>query len=274
MRDLRIAIAAVQAPVGEVAANLERAWGWIRRARKEGADLVCFPELHITGYCNRPEMGGIAQEVPGPVTEDLTAMAKETGTVILAGTAEKNPLGGLPFASHVVIGPGGLRGVYRKLHLAPPERSTYGAGTEVPVFTAAGATFGIQLCYDAHFPELSTRMTEKGAEILFIPHASPRGEAEEKHQSWMRHLPARAFDNAVFVVACNLVGENCKGLHFPGNAVVIGPSGEVIACAVEGMEDLMVVDLKAADLDRVRKHEMRYFFPNRRPELYRRNAGS
>ncbi len=269
MKSLRIAVAVVRAPVGEVDANLERCQEWVRRARREGAKLVCFPELNITGYCNRPEMAAIAQAVPGPATEALTAAAVETGTVVLAGMAEKNPQGGLPFASHVVIGPDGVRGVYRKLHLGPPERSTYEAGNEVPVFSEAGAAFGIQLCYDAHFPELSSRMASKGAEILFMPHASPRGEAEEKHQSWMRHLPARAFDNAVFVVACNLVGENCKGLSFPGNAAVINPSGEVIAHTVEGREDLMVVDLKAAELERVRGNEMRYFFPNRRPELYR-----
>ncbi len=67
-------------------------------------------------------------------------------------------------------------------------------------------------------------MAVKGAEILFLPHASPRGLAIDKHRSWMRHLTARAFDNSVFVVACNQTGYNGKGLTFPGNAVVLGHS--------------------------------------------------
>jgi N-carbamoylputrescine amidase len=172
------------------------------------------------------------------------------------------------YASHLVLTPDGGLGVYRKVHIAPPERGIFTAGDEVPVFSAAGTRFGVQLCYDAHFPELSAAMTAKGAEVIFIPHASPRGSAAEKHESWMRHLPARAFDNSVFIVAWNQIGENCKGLSFPGNAVVVAPSGDVIAKDLSGAEKLFFVDLEAERLDQVRGHEMRYFFPHRRPRLY------
>jgi len=84
----------------------------------------------------------------------------------------------------------------------------------------------------------------------------------------MRHLPARAYDNSLFIVACNQTGENNKGLEFPGIAVIIGPSGEVINKDLSGQEGVIVADLKAKDLSRVRNHRMRYFLPNRRPELY------
>jgi N-carbamoylputrescine amidase len=155
------------------------------------------------------------------------------------------------------------------LHTAPPEKTTYTPGDAIPVFDIKEATFGIQLCYDAHFPELSAAMTEQGAEILFMPHASPRGNAEEKHDSWMRHLTARAFDNSVFVVACNQIGDNCNGLHFPGNAMVIGPSGELIDKDVYPHASMLVSKLNAADLNAVRNHPMRHFFPHRRTELYK-----
>jgi N-carbamoylputrescine amidase len=111
-------------------------------------------------------------------------------------------------------------------------------------------------------------MAIKGADLIFIPHASPRGTPEEKYRSWMRHLTARAFDNGLFVVACNQTGENDKGLYFPGIAVIIGPSGNVIKKNLSNREGLIVVNLKSKDLDRVREHRMRYFLPNRRPELY------
>jgi N-carbamoylputrescine amidase len=84
----------------------------------------------------------------------------------------------------------------------------------------------------------------------------------------MRHLPARAYDNGLFVIACNQTGENKKGLSFPGIAVVIGPSGEVIDKDLTGREGMLVADLRVEDLARVRNHRMRYFLPNRRPELY------
>ena len=67
------------------------------------------------------------------------------------------------------------------------------------MFHEGDLTFGLELCYESHFPEISTVLCLKGAEILFMPHASPRGEPDEKMKSWLRHLPSRAFDNGVFV---------------------------------------------------------------------------
>jgi N-carbamoylputrescine amidase len=112
-------------------------------------------------------------------------------------------------------------------------------------------------------------MTESGVQAIFIPHASPRTNAQIKHQSWMRHLPARAYDNSVFVVACNQWGDNQRSLTFPGNAVVIDPSGNIVQKKVSDDEGMLVVDLTEEALTHVRSHPMRHFFPNRRPELYR-----
>lgn len=267
MNNVRIAAITCQSPVGEIDRNLSETIAWTKKASQAGADLVCFPELNITGYCNRPEMADIAQPFPGHVSVELSRLAETENIIVLAGMAQFNAHG-LPFASHVVFLPNGKTGIYHKVHIAPPEKSTFTPGNSIPVFHAGGMTFGIQLCFDAHFPELSAVMTGKGAEVLFFPHASPRGNAEEKHSSWLRHLTARAFDNSVFVVACNQIGENCNGLVFPGNAMVIGPSGEVLAKDTQPDASMLLVDLKAADLEAVRAHPMRHFFPHRRPDLY------
>ncbi len=267
MKNIRIAAITCEAIVGEIDRNLATTIEWTRKAKAAGAALVCFPELNITGYCNREEMAEIALPVPGPVSRKLTRLSEGEGIVVLAGMAEHNPQG-MPFASHCVFTPDGRVQTYRKVHTAPPEKETYSPGDTIEVFTIGAITFGIQLCYDAHFPELSAAMTDKGAEVIFIPHASPRGDAEEKHHSWMRHLTARAFDNSVFVVACNQIGDNCNGLHFPGNAMAIGPSGELITKDTSPQASMLIADLNAADLDAVRTHPMRHFFPHRRPELY------
>jgi N-carbamoylputrescine amidase len=209
----------------------------------------------------------MALPVPGTVTDQLGRLAQELDIVLMCGLAEHNPKG-LPYAAHCVFTPEGDIQIYRKLHIAPPEKTTFSPGNRVRIFRAKGTCFGIQLCYDAHFPELTSIMTRKGAEVLFVPHASPRGTAEEKHQSWLRHLTARAYDNSIFVVACNQSGENCNGLTFSGNAMVIGPSGDVISADTRSRPSMLIVDLKASDLADVRNHPMRHFFPNRRPELY------
>ncbi|MBW1840959.1 MAG: nitrilase [Deltaproteobacteria bacterium] len=273
MKDIRIAAVVFNSTVGNISSNLERMARRIKAAAAEGASLVCFPELNVTGYTTHRDIKKAALQIPGPITRKLSHLAASENIVIMAGLAEKGKASENHdiFASHLVVKPEGDLGVYRKLHIAPPETSVFKPGNGIPLFEACGLKFGIQLCYDAHFPELTTHMALMGADLIFMPHASPRGTAQEKHRSWMRHMPARAYDNGLFIVACNQVGENGKGLRFPGNAVVIGPSGEVIDTALNGREEMMVIDLKAEDLDRVRNHRMRYFLPNRRPELYSLN---
>jgi len=241
---------------------------WIKQAQGQGAQLICFPELTVTGYSTRPEIKESAEPVPGPISRSLQKLARDHQMVILAGMVERDDKNRV-FASHLVVTPEKVSGVYRKIHIAPPERSIFSPGDTVPLFETAGIKLGIQLCYDAHFPELSTRMALGGADVIFMPHASPRGTPQEKLDSWMRHLTARAFDNGVFIVASNQVGKNQKGLDFPGLAVVIGPSGNVLQDETTDREGLLLTDLKAEELSAVRDHKMRYFLPNRRPELYK-----
>lgn len=267
MKDIRIAAVVCRCPVGQVKRNLERTRYWTRLARKKGATLVCFPELNLTGYSNREDITEHAISAHGSEIEAMIGLAMDQEIMLLVGFAEKTQDGRL-YASHMVITPEGRTGVYRKLHLAPPETDHFSPGETLPVFQCSGIRFGIQLCYDAHFPELSTRMAEANADVIFIPHASPRGQAADKHQSWMRHLPARAFDNGLFVVACNHSGDNENGLIFPGNAVVFSPSGEIIDKRLSGNPGILVADLTVDQLQHVHSHRMRYFFPNRRPDLY------
>ncbi|MDJ0801366.1 MAG: nitrilase-related carbon-nitrogen hydrolase [Desulfobacterales bacterium] len=265
--DLRIAAAVMAAPLGRTADNFERTAELARQARDAGAHLVCFPEMNLTGYSTRQTVRAQAQSLAAPLVGRLEALAADTCLMILAGLAEVDAHGRL-FASQLVTAPGQPPAVYRKTHVAPPERDIFSAGDDLPLFTVNGWRFGIQLCYDAHFPELSTRMALDGAEVIFLPHASPRGTPQEKLTSWCRHLQARAFDNGVFVVACNQSGRNGEGLEFPGVAVAIGPGGQILAQDVSGQEGLLCVDLKRAELEAVRGHRMRYFLPNRRPDLY------
>jgi N-carbamoylputrescine amidase len=267
MKNIRIAAVVMNSPVGQTRQNLDHMTQWAIAAKREGAALVCFPEMNLSGYSVKPEIKDRAESVPGPVTRMLLEFTEREDVVILAGLAEKDESEHI-FASHLVAQPGGKLGVYRKLHIAPPEQNIYSPANDIPLFSVQGIKFGIQLCYDAHFPELSSHMASNGAEIIFMPHASPRGTPAEKLNSWRRHLPARAFDNSLFVVACNQTGDNAAGLNFPGVALFLGPSGEILGKKVNDEEGMLVADLKADDLARVRNHRMRYFLPNRRSDLF------
>jgi len=267
MKDIRIAAVISNSPVNETRRNLDQMVRWIEEAKKKGASIICFPEMNITGYSTKEDIIYAAEPAPGPATKDLAKLAESENIVILAGMAEKDIKDRI-FASHIVIKPYEAIGIYRKLYISPPERTIFTPGNKIPLFEAQEVKFGIQLCYDAHFPELSTYMAINSADIIFIPHASPRGTPDEKFRSWMRHLPARAYDNGLFVIACNQTGDNGNGVSFPGVAMIIGPSGEVLSKNLNGKEGMLVYDLKVDEINRVRNHRMRFFLPNRRPELY------
>jgi N-carbamoylputrescine amidase len=265
--DIRIAAVILNCPVGRISDNLDRMAGWVQAAKKQDADLVCFPEMNVTGYSTRADIKNVAESVPGAISQSVLTLAQEFNIAIFAGLAEAD-LAGRVYASHLVATDRGLAGVYRKVHIAPPESQIFAAGDAIPLFDISGLRLGIQLCYDAHFPELSTRMATEGADAIFMPHASPRGTPAEKFDSWMRHLSARAFDNGLYVIACNQTGNNQNGLNFPGIALVLNPSGHILKKDIGGKENMIVADLKADELEKVRGHRMRYFLPHRRPDLY------
>ncbi len=268
MKDIRIAAVVCRSRVHQIEENISQIQKWVHAAKVKGVNLICFPEMNVTGYSHLKDICRSAQDLSDPVVQNLMDLATSQDITILAGIAEKHTENRV-WASHLVLNPNGSCEVYRKVHIAPPEKDILTAGNAIPIFKTQGVKFGIQLCYDAHFPELATFLAVNGADIIFFPHASPRGTPESKYYSWMRHLPARAWDNGVFIVACNQTGDNDNGLQFPGLSVIIGPSGDIIKKDTSGNEGLLVADLKAGDLDAVRGHPMRYFLPNRRPELYR-----
>lgn len=267
MRNLKIAAVCMNSELGEIERNLDRTEAFVSRASDSGAQLICFPELSITGYVLSDPTRVYRDMLPDQILERVAGMAQKKGMIIIAGLIEIAD-GKRPYISQVVAGPEGLLGTYRKTHLSPKEKEIYRAGEVIDVFRHGEMVFGIQLCYEAHFPEISTLMALKGAEIIFMPHASPRGNPGEKLQSWLRHLPGRAFDNALYVVACNQVGKTGEGFTFPGVAVALSAAGNVMAKYVGTREEMLLVDFQRDEIEEIRKHRMAYFIPNRRPELY------
>ncbi|MCG8636969.1 MAG: amidohydrolase [Desulfobacterales bacterium] len=266
MTILRAALVIQHCPAGNFDTNLARTLAAVSRAAARKADVVVFPEMNLTGYVTGEKIGSVACPVESRWIQKLQQESDRHNLIILTGLVEQETESRL-FATHLIIRPGLSPAYYRKLHLSPFEARYFTPGDRVRVFEGKGVNFGIQLCYDAHFPELSTSMALKKADIIFIPHASPRGTSDEKFTSWMRHLTARAFDNGVFVVAVNQTGENGDGLSFPGVALAIGPDGHLVSKNTGNIETIHMVEMDMDALDRVRSHKMRYFLPNRRANL-------
>jgi N-carbamoylputrescine amidase len=271
MEDLKVSAAVMRSFAGKKAENLARMEVLVREAARRGTQVICFPEMNVSGYGLRRAMESFAEPIPGPSTEAVLKMAREYHLLILAGLAEKAETNQY-FISHFAAGPGGLNGVYRKVHLGPPEEGIFQSGSECRVFSFGKTRFGIELCFDGHFPELSTLLALNGAEVIFIPHASPRESSEEKKARWLRYLPARAYDNSVFLVACNLLGNSESGLAFSGTSLILGPKGETLAESQGGREEVILAELKSDTLRRVRENSKGFFLGRRRPEVYNKLA--
>jgi predicted amidohydrolase len=268
MRDLVVAAVCMHSETGEVEKNLDRMESFVRGAAEKAAYAILFPELSISGYTLKEPEKSYDLARSGRILEKIVHMAHDAKLIIMAGMVDILQEG-RPYIAQVVAGPGGLLGLHRKTHLSPPEKEKYREGDVLDVFHEDDLKFGLELCYESHFPEISTVLCLKGAEILFMPHASPRGDPDRKMKSWLRHLPARAFDNGVFVVACNQVGKTKEGFFFPGVILALDPQGRVLESYAGNEETMVLVQLKAKDLQETRAHRMKYFIPHRRSELYK-----
>ena len=266
MNDIKVSIVSTKAIVGYKNYNLSQLEKFVKSAAKQKSSIICFPELNISGYCNCEKILTVAESIPGPSSTKLCELSKENNITILAGIAEKDHNDNI-YASHIVVQNDKIQ-VYRKLHLAPPEKNYFTQGNDVALFKKKNWTFGIQLCYDAHFPELSTFMATQGADIIFFPHASPLGTSDKKFHSWMRHLTARAYDNSVYVLACNQNGNNTAGLDFPGVIMALDPSGNLILKNLTESDNMSTIMLNKNQIKKIRSHKMRYFLPNRRTDLF------
>ena len=268
MENLKIAAVCMHSVPGGIEENLARMESFVREASERRVDVICFPEFALSGYLLESPECVYSRAASDDLIGSIAEMGRKRNLIIITGMIEIVD-GGRPYISQIVAGPQGIMDVYRKTHLSPPERSKYQAGQKLDVHQFSKATFGVQLCYEAHFPEISGLLALKGAEVIFIPHASPNGTPEEKFESWLRHLPGRAFDNSLFIVACNQVGRSKGKLSFPGVAMILNPLGRIIKSYKGNEEAMIVADLRGDELKEVRGHRMKCFLPNRRPELYR-----
>ncbi len=282
MQDVRIAAVQMRSVVDDVDRNLAGIKRLARKAADGGAEIVCFPELSVSGY-NTAERDGkpmrgealpAPEGVPGPSTDALAEIAAATGVWVLAGLLEHDR-SGIIYNTQVVLSPDGYRGRYRKTHVPTTEIGTWCQGDDLPVFEHPKVRFGVEICYDSHFPEVSTALANAGAELIFMPHASGGVEpGAVKRARWERYVPARAYDNAVYTAICNQVGDNGAGQVFQGVSFVCDPRGEVIAaCRTFKSEEILFADLTAAGLSTARSVPEGFFRHFRRPHLYDRWRG-
>ena len=234
-------------------ATLEKILDFVRDAAHQGCDLVVFPELALNAWGECPDCSAAgrpcdwhleqAELIPGPSTDAVAALAQELDIHVIFGMEERDPQEpGTLYNSAVLIGPEGLIGTYRKIHLGIPlETNRFTPGDRVPVFETRLGPIGISICYDFYNnPELSRILALKGARILVNPTGSTDlpGKAEMITYTTL----VRAQENLVYAVSANRVGDE-GGSRWAGNSAIGGPHfpgfGKVFAEA--GKEEELIV---------------------------------
>lgn len=251
--------------------NMETALRYADEAAKEGALLVCFPEVMNLIGRNVGEGGG-REPVPGYSTELLMEKAKEKGIFIHGGSiTEEIPGERRAYNTSVLIGPDGrILSEYRKLHTfditladgkAFRESDRVCPGESIETVTTELGAFGMSICYDVRFPELYRLLALKGAQVIFVP-ASFTKETGEAHLEAL--LRARAIENGCYLVSAAQTGTKPAYTAY-GNSMVIDPWGRVTARA--GTEPGILY----GEIDLAYEEEVRRQMPslkNRRADLY------
>jgi predicted amidohydrolase len=234
--------------------NLRRAVAWTRRAVDEsGARLVILPETSTTGFSpgeRGAELWGMVDVLPGRLSEALQTVAQELDIHLVFPTYERGEPPGIVYNSAALIGPGGdILGVYRKTHLFPTERAAGGGwstpGREPIVVHTPLASIGMAICYDGDFPELFRRQALMGAEIIARPSALIRS-----FEIWELTNRARAYDNHVYIAACNAVGPDAGGNYYFGHSMIVDPIAHKLAQG-RGTEEVVFAELDPDPIKRV-----------------------
>ena len=267
----RIGLVQMESMVGETKLNFQKIIYLAETAHKQQISLLCFPECALNGYSpqNASEIG---ESLESSWIRQLKECTEDLGITLLVGMVEHCTDLPKPYISHAILSPGEQPSVYRKVHLGRSELDYFTPGDTFPIFSAHGTTFAVGICWDWHFPETAAIYSLKGAEVLFAPHASPMIAGDRK-EIWLRYLGARAYDNSVYLGACNLIGSNGKGKNFSGGSLVIGPKGEVCSQSDLNEEGILLANLSADRINLIRSPErasMRdsFFLADRRKELY------
>lgn len=261
--------------------NLQKAVGKIQNCAREGAQIVCLPELFLSGYfCQgrNKKYFDFAQTIPGETTEILGKLAYKEGITIVASLFEKTSLSPRSLSSPrtrrsvkfynstAIIGPNeNIIGKYRKVHIPsfPPglyDEDFYFRSGDLgfPAFKTPHAKISALVCYDQWFPEAARISAVNGAQILFYPTAIgwPKGQRgrlnKAEYEAWQITQRSHGIDNNIFVVAVNRVGKE-GNLNFWGTSFVSDPYGRVIAKAGSSREENLVVECDLSIIKRVRK---------------------
>jgi len=263
--------------------NVTKAVARVKEAARQGANVVCLPELFRTQYfCQREDAAlfDLAEPIPGPTTEAMAKAAKDNKVVVIASVFEKRARGVYHNTAAVIDADGTAKGIYRKMHI-PDDPLYYEKFYFTPgdlgfkAFDTASGRLGTLVCWDQWYPEGARLTALAGSDILFYPTAigwHPKEKAEfgaAQADAWKTIQRSHAIANGVYVAAVNRVGHEGPadgGIEFWGGSFVCDPFGVVLKEGSRTEEEILIVECDRQHQETIRQHWP--FLRDRRIDAY------
>ena len=257
--------------------NLEKAVDSIRSAAKQGAQIICLPELFLTQYfCQTedPDNFSLAEPLPGPTSTTLSNLAKELQVVLIVPLFEKRTQGIYHNTAIVIDADGSIAGTYRKMHIPDDpcffEKFYFTPGdTGFKSFSTRYGKVGVLICWDQWFPEAARLTALSGAQFLFYPTAIGYQDedakvSQQQISAWETIQKSHAISNGVFLASVNRVGRE-NALTFWGKSFICNPFGEVIGQA-EDEPQILIAKCPLSEIESTRQNWP--FLRDRRVDAY------
>ncbi|WP_088553568.1 carbon-nitrogen hydrolase family protein [Calderihabitans maritimus] len=251
---------------------------------KQGIDLIVFPELSVSGFF-RHEPGGKlaywekgAEDLDGESSHRIITAAKEVGVYVVFGLAERLARPVEMYNTAVLVGPGGIVGAARKMHLPLYEKFYFTSGRLGTVLHTPLGQIGLAICYDMYFPEAIRILAVNGAEIIIAISSMWKGGDKggvgligSKERIFDITPVCRAMENQVYFLSCNGCGRHDMGPMLGvwerlGNSKVVDPLGNILAVADCNRESVITAVLTREVL--IKGRSAFGFLADRIPELY------
>jgi N-carbamoylputrescine amidase len=264
--------------------NLNKAVARVEEAARQGAQVICLPELFRSQYfCQKEdaELFDLAESVPGPSTEALTRVARDHHVTVIAPIFERRAAGLYHNSAAVINAEGNIAGIYRKMHI-PDDPAYYEKFYFTPgdlgfrAFDTDVGKIGTLICWDQWYPEGARLTALRGANVLFYPTAigwHPHEKDEfgaQQRDAWRTIQRGHAIANGVYVAAVNRVGhENPAGgagVEFWGTSFIADPFGVVIAEGSIDREEILIGEVDTRRIEDVRRNWP--FLRDRRIDAY------
>lgn len=240
----------------DVDTTMNKTEAMLREAAEHGAQVVCLPEMYCCQY-RSAAFRMFAERGSEDIVEKMSYWAKEYGLLLVGGSIPEIENGRMYNTCYVFDRSGAQLAKYRKMHLFDSdlpelhshESETFGQGNSIAVFDTEFGRMGVAVCFDVRFPELMRTITQRGAEIIFLP-AQFTDVTGPKY--WKMLLRARAMDNQIYMAGCCAALDESIHWHSWGHSLVADPYADVLCEAGSG-EEIVYADIDLARVDESRR---------------------